>query len=97
MAPLLVPATLLTSDEDAAMKDTRGPAIDPDAFRVEGHCCSIRLPVLETLTEEGLRFEFTPQVRAELVATGMRLPDGVGAPPVPDTRQVPAARTAGNR
>jgi hypothetical protein len=79
------------------MPDVRGPAIDPEAFRVVGHCCSIRLPVLETLTEEGLRFEFTPQVRAELVATGMHLPDGVGAPPVPDTQQEPAARTAADR
>ncbi len=78
------------------MKDALGPAIDPEAFRVEGHCCGIRLPVLKTLTEEGLCFAFTPQVRAELVATGMQLPNEVVAPPGPDRRQEPAARTAGN-
>lgn len=79
------------------MKDIRGPAIDPEAFRVEGHCCSIRLPVLKTLTEEGLRFEFTPQMKAELAAAGLQLRDEVGAPPLPDRRRVPSAQPTGKR
>jgi len=53
------------------MTDIKGPAIDPEAFRVEGHCCGIRLPVLKTLTGEGIRWEFTPETKAELVAAGV--------------------------
>ena len=79
------------------MKDIRGPAIDPEAFRVEGHCCSIRLPVLKTLTEEGLRFEFTPEMKAEVVAAAVQLPDEVGAAPLPDRRREPSAQPAGKR
>ncbi len=55
------------------MIDIKGPAVDPEAFRVEGHCCGIRLPVLKTLTEEdeGIQFELTPEAKAELVAAGV--------------------------
>jgi hypothetical protein len=79
-----------------AMKDIRGPAGDPEAFRVEGHCCSIRLPVLTTLTDEGLRFELTPQARAELAVTGMRLPDNPGASEDPGKQTEPLITTPGN-
>ena len=65
------------------MSDIRGPAIDPEAFRVEGHCCGIRLPVLKTLTEEGLRFEFTPQLRAESIEHGLLLRGDARAPADP--------------
>jgi hypothetical protein len=53
------------------MSYIKGPAIDPEAFRVEGHCCGMRLPVLKTLTGEGLKWEFTPETKAELVAAGV--------------------------
>ena len=53
------------------MTDIKGPAIDPEAFRVESHCCGIRLPVLMELTGEGIRFELSPEMKAELVAAGV--------------------------
>ena len=53
------------------MTDMKGPAVDPEAFRVEGHCCGIRLPVLKELTGEGIRFEFSPEMKTELVAAGV--------------------------
>ena len=53
------------------MSDIKGPAIDPEAFRVEGHCCGIRLPALKTLTGEGIQWEFTPEAKAELIAAGV--------------------------
>jgi hypothetical protein len=53
------------------MSEIKGPAIDPEAFRVEGHCCGIRLPVLKTLTGEGIKWELTPEAKAELVAAGV--------------------------
>lgn len=55
------------------MTDIKGPAVDPESFRVEGHCCGIRLPVLKTLDGDGIRFELTPEARAELVAQGVLL------------------------
>lgn len=59
------------------MTDIKGPAVDPEAFRVEGHCCGIRLPVLKTLDGDGIRFELTPEAKAELIAQGA-LPAKVG-------------------
>jgi hypothetical protein len=53
------------------MTDIKGPAVDPESFAVEGHCCGIRLPVLKELTGDGIRFEFSAETRAELVATGV--------------------------
>jgi hypothetical protein len=52
------------------MIDVKGPAVDPAAFRVEGHCCGILLPALKELTGEGIRFEFSAETKAELVAAG---------------------------
>jgi hypothetical protein len=52
------------------MIDIKGPAVDPAAFRVEGHCCGILLPVLKDLTGEGIQFELSPETKAELVAAG---------------------------
>jgi hypothetical protein len=57
------------------MTRIKGPAVDPQAFRVEGHCCGIRLPVLQELTGEGIQFEITPETRAELVAAGVLRPE----------------------
>jgi hypothetical protein len=63
------------------MADIRGPAIDTDAFCVEGHCCGIRLPVLKTLTEEGIRWDLTAEARAELIAAGVLLAENELDPP----------------
>jgi hypothetical protein len=79
------------------MNGIRGPAVDPEAFRVEGHCCGIRLPVLQTLADEGLRFEFTPQLRAESMQKGMSLPGEAGAPADPGQREQLAADSPGDR
>lgn len=56
------------------MADIKGPTVDIEAFRAEGHCCGIRLPTLNTLTETGIPLELTPEARAQLVAEGV-LPD----------------------
>jgi hypothetical protein len=74
------------------MNYIKGPAIDPAAFRVEGHCCGIRLPVLKTLAGEGIRWEITPETKAELVAAGV-LP-AEAEPDPPKSSQLPAQRTA---
>ena len=52
------------------MIDVKGPAIDPDTFQVVGHCCGIRIPAIQALTGEGLKWEFTAESKAELVAEG---------------------------
>jgi hypothetical protein len=67
---------LTAGDWSSAMNEIKGPAVDSEAFRVEGHCCGIRLPVLKTLTDQGIRFELTPEAKAQLVAEGV-LPDEV--------------------
>ena len=56
------------------MADVKGPTVDTEAFRAEGHCCGIRLPALNTLTEAGIPLELTPEAKAQLVAEGI-LPD----------------------
>jgi hypothetical protein len=66
------------------MVDIKGPAVDPEAFRVEGHCCGIRLPVLKELTGEGIQFELSPEIKAELVAAGVLPPEGGNEPPKAD-------------
>jgi hypothetical protein len=53
------------------MADIKGPAVDTEAFRAEGHCCGIRLPALNTLTETGISLELTPEAKAQLVAEGV--------------------------
>jgi hypothetical protein len=53
------------------MPDIKGPAVSPEAFRVEGHCCGIRLPALQDLTGKGIEFELSPETKAELIAQGM--------------------------
>lgn len=63
------------------MTDIKGPAIDSEAFRAEGHCCGIRLPVLKELTGEGIRFEFSQEMKAELVAAGVLRAEDRNDPP----------------
>ncbi len=53
------------------MADIKGPTVDTEAFRAEGHCCGIRLPALNTLTESGIPLELTPEARAQLIADGV--------------------------
>ena len=53
------------------MTDVKGPAIDPETFQVVGHCCGIRIPAIQALTGEGLKWEFTPESKAGLVADGV--------------------------
>jgi hypothetical protein len=53
------------------MADVKGPAIDPEDFRVVGHCCGIRIPAIQALTDEGLKWELTPESKAALVAQGV--------------------------
>lgn len=53
------------------MADLKGPTVDTEAFRAEGHCCGIRLPVLSTLTESGIPLELTPEAKAQLIAEGI--------------------------
>ncbi len=65
------------------MTDIKGPAIDPETFRVEGHCCGIRIPALADLTGEGLRFEISAELKAELVAAGILTVEGRPEPPKP--------------
>jgi len=54
------------------MTDFRGPAIDSKAFRVEGHCCGIRIPALMDRNSDGVRFEISPEVMAELLQAGIQ-------------------------
>jgi hypothetical protein len=63
------------------MADIKGPTIDTEAFRAEGHCCGIRLPVLNTLTETGIPLELTPEARAQLIAEGVLPADDLCEPP----------------
>ncbi|MDQ1311017.1 MAG: hypothetical protein QG601_2287 [Pseudomonadota bacterium] len=62
------------------MTDLKGPAVDPEAFRVEGHCCGIRLPVLQELTAEGIRFELPAEVKAEPAALSGSLSEACFVP-----------------
>jgi hypothetical protein len=62
------------------MADIKGPTVDIEAFRAEGHCCGIRLPTLNTLTETGIPLELTPEARAQLVAEGVLPAESEPAP-----------------
>lgn len=54
------------------MTDFRGPAIDSKAFRVEGHCCGIRIPALMDRNSDGVRFDISPEIMAELLQAGIQ-------------------------
>jgi len=69
------------------MTSIKGPAIDPESFRVEGHCCGIRLPALQELTGDGIQFQFSPETKAELVVAGvLRADDAKVANPLSAAR-----------
>lgn len=53
------------------MAEIKGPAIATETFRVEGHCCGIRIPALMDLGSEGMQFEISPEIRAELLEAGI--------------------------
>jgi hypothetical protein len=53
------------------MVDIKGPAIDSQAFRAEGHCCGIRIPALMNLSSAGVQFEISPEIRAALLKAGI--------------------------
>jgi hypothetical protein len=53
------------------MSDIKGPAIATGTFRVEGHCCGIRIPALMDQCSTGVQFEMSPEVRAELLKAGI--------------------------
>ena len=53
------------------MTDVKGPAIDPETFRVEGHCCGIRIPALQTMDDVGLQWELTAEAKTQLVDEGI--------------------------
>jgi hypothetical protein len=69
--------------DTSALPDTsrKGPAIDSESFRVEGHCCGIRIPALMDPDSAGVRFEVSPEARAELLAAGIRMTDAPADPP----------------
>ena len=56
------------------MPQIKGPAIESEVFRVEGHCCGIRIPALQDPDSDGLRFEFSPENRAAALGAEERGP-----------------------
>lgn len=75
------------------MAEIKGPAIATETFRVEGHCCGIRIPALMDLGSAGVQFELSPEIRAELVEAGIHPVEGAKEPPPedepPKTQPVP--------
>jgi hypothetical protein len=69
------------------MIEIKGPAIASDTFRVEGHCCGIRIPALMDPSTAGVRFEISPQIRAELLKAGIRPAEGPQRLPQDDELQ----------
>jgi hypothetical protein len=58
------------------MAEVKGPAIATETFRVEGHCCGIRIPALTDPGSAGVHFEMSPEIRAELVKAGIHTAEG---------------------
>ena len=58
------------------MAEIKGPAIESDTFRVEGHCCGIRIPALMDPGSAGVQFELSPEIRAELLKAGVHPAEG---------------------
>lgn len=59
------------------MTEIKGPAIATETFRVEGHCCGIRIPALMDLSSAGVQFEVSPEIRAELLKAGIHAAEGL--------------------
>jgi len=73
------------------MADIKGPAIATETFRVEGHCCGIRIPALTDLSSAGVRFEMSPEIRAELLQAGIHAAEGPQDSPRSDKVAEPRA------
>jgi hypothetical protein len=58
------------------MAEIKGPAVATEIFRVEGHCCGIRIPALMDPGSAGVRFEMSPEIRAELLKAGIHPAEG---------------------
>jgi len=58
------------------MAEIKGPAIESDTFHVEGHCCGIRIPALMDSSSAGVKFEMSPEIRAELLEAGILPAEG---------------------
>jgi hypothetical protein len=58
------------------MAEVKGPAIATETFRVEGHCCGIRIPALMDLSSAGVQFVISPEIRAELLKAGIHPAEG---------------------
>jgi hypothetical protein len=72
------------------MVNIKGPAIESDTFHVEGHCCGIRIPALMEPSSAGVRFEMSPQIRAELLRAGILPAEGPQQGPPAD--EIPNAQ-----
>jgi hypothetical protein len=77
--------------EIARMTEIKGPAIATDTFRVEGHCCGIRIPALMDLSSAGVQFEISPEIRAELLEAGIHAAEGPQDSPQSDEVSQPRA------
>jgi hypothetical protein len=73
------------------MAEIKGPAIATDTFRVEGHCCGIRIPALMDLSSAGVQFEISPEIRAELLEAGIHAAEGPQDSPRSDEVSEPRA------
>jgi hypothetical protein len=71
------------------MAEIKGPAIATDTFRVEGHCCGIRIPALMDLGSAGVQFEISPEIRAELLEAGIHAAEGPQYSPRSDEASEP--------
>jgi hypothetical protein len=65
---------------NARMAEIKGPAIASETFRVEGHCCGIRIPALMDQSSAGVQFEMSPEIRAELLKAGIHAVEGPQEP-----------------
>jgi hypothetical protein len=80
------------------MAEIKGPAIASETFRVEGHCCGIRIPALMDLSSAGVQFEMSPEIRAELLEAGIHAAEGRPDSPRSDEAAEPrAAQKPGQR
>ena len=81
------------------MSEIKGPAIATETFRVEGHCCGIRIPALMDPSSAGVQFEMSPAVRAELLKAGIHAAGGpqdsprTDGVPGPQADQTPGGST----
>ena len=91
--------TRLIAMGNARMSEIKGPSIATGTFRVEGHCCGIRIPALMDPSSAGVQFETSPEIRAELLMAGIQAAEGpqdsprsdkVAEPPADPTADEPA-------